>query len=78
MEVTGSRGGLKATEDGNYNASPTVSAQFSTEYTTVDPGDLSAVLQPQSYPYTGNPVSVEVTGSRGAVPACMVKLTVTG
>ena len=23
-------------------------------------------------------VSVEVTGSRGAVPACMVKLTVTG
>lgn len=51
---------LKATEDGNYDASPAVSAQFSTEYTTVDPGDLSAVLKPQSYPYTGNPIAYQV------------------
>ncbi len=51
---------LKATEDGNYEASPAASAQFSTEYTTVDPGDLSAVLKPQSYPYTGNPIAYQV------------------
>ena len=51
---------LKATEDGNYDASPTVSAQFSTEYTTVDPGDLSAVLQPQTHPYTGSPIAYQV------------------
>lgn len=51
---------LKATEDGNYDASPAASAQFSTEYTTVDPGDLSAVLKPQSYPYTGNPIAYQV------------------
>lgn len=51
---------LKATEDGNYDVSPAVSAQFSTEFTTVDPGDLSEVMQPQSYPYTGNPVAYQV------------------
>lgn len=51
---------LKATEDGNYDVSPAVSAQFSTEFTTVDPGDLSAVIQPQSYPYTGNPIAYQV------------------
>ncbi len=51
---------LKATEDGNYDASPAASAQFSTEYTTVNPGDLSAVLKPQSYPYTGNPIAYQV------------------
>ena len=51
---------LKATEDGNYDASPAVSAQFSTEYTTVDPGDLSAVLQPQTHPYTGSPIAYQV------------------
>ena len=49
---------LKATDDGNYDASPAASAQFSTEYTTVDPGDLN--LQPQSYPYTGNPIAYQV------------------
>ena len=51
---------LKATEDGNYDASPAASAQFSTEFTTVNPGDLSAVLKPQSYPYTGNPIAYQV------------------
>lgn len=51
---------LKATEDGNYDASPAASAQFSTEYTTVDPGDLADVLQPQTYPYTGSPVVYQV------------------
>ena len=51
---------LKSTEDGNYNASPAASAQFSTEFTTVNPGDLSAVFKPQSYPYTGNPIAYQV------------------
>ena len=51
---------LKATEDGNYNASPAASAQFSTKFTTVNPGDLSAVFKPQSYPYTGNPIAYQV------------------
>ncbi len=51
---------LKATEDGNYEVSPTASAQFSTEYTTVDPGDLSDVLRPQTRPYTGSPVAYQV------------------
>ena len=51
---------LKATEDGNYDASPAASAQFSTEFTTVNPGDLSAVIKPQSYPYTGNPIAYQV------------------
>lgn len=51
---------LKATEDGNYDASPAISARFSTEFTTVDPGDLSAVIQPQTYPYTGNPIAYQV------------------
>ena len=51
---------LKATEDGNYEVSPAASAQFSTEYTTVDPGDLSDVLQPQTRPYTGSPVAYQV------------------
>jgi len=51
---------MKATEDGNYDVSPAASAQFSTEFTTVDPDDLSAAIQPQSYPYTGNPISYQV------------------
>ena len=51
---------LKATEDGNYDVSPAVSAQFSTEFTTVNPGDLSAVIQPQTYPYTGSPIAYQV------------------
>lgn len=50
---------LKATDDGNYDASPSASAQFSTEYFGVNPGDLN--LQPQSYPYTGNLTAYQVS-----------------
>jgi len=46
---------LKATDDGNYETSSAASAQFSTEFTTVNPGDLSGIIKPQSYPYTGTP-----------------------
>lgn len=49
---------LKATNDGIYDVSPAASTQFSTEFTSVNPGDLN--LLPQSYPYTGNPISYQV------------------
>lgn len=47
---------IKATSDGNYSQSDVVYGQFTTGETVVDVPDL----QPQTYPYSGNPIAYQV------------------
>lgn len=52
---------LAATEDGNYEESPVVSAQFSTTQEQIDTPDLQA----QTATYTGSPISYRVSPITG-------------
>ena len=51
---------LKEDSGGNFEAGPMTSGQFTTEYTSVNPDDLTAAINPQTTPYTGSPIAYQV------------------